>query len=52
MASVLTKEELEFLEKIEKQRVKHNLAQKKYREKHTEEIKKYNKSYNDDKNKS
>jgi len=49
MDTILTEEEKEFLKKIENQRIKHNLSQKKYREKHLQQVQEYNKKYNEDK---
>lgn len=41
----LTKEEIEFLNKIEREKAKHRESQAKYRAKHKEEEKEYNKEY-------
>lgn len=43
--SQLTPEEIQFLERIEQQRIKHNQNQKKYRAKNAEQVREYNKKY-------
>lgn len=45
MTNLLTPDEQAFLKKIEEQRLKHNISQKKYNEKNKEKKKDYNKSY-------
>ena len=47
MSGILSPEEKEFLEKREKNKIKHNEAQKIYRSNNKEKTKDYNKSYND-----
>ena len=49
MSSILTAEEILFLEKINKQKQKHLEAQAKYRASKKEEIKVYNKKYHEQK---
>jgi len=43
--SILTQDELLFLERIEQQRIKHNRNQKRYRENNADYVKEYNKRY-------
>jgi len=49
MSSILTPEEIAFLDKINKQKQKHNEAQAKYRASKAEEIKVYNQKYHEEK---
>ena len=51
MSSILTPEEIAFLDKINKQKQKHNEAQAKYRVSKADEIKVYNKKYHEEKQK-
>ena len=48
MSSILTPEEIAFLDKINKQKQKHNEAQAKYRVSKADEIKVYNKKYHEE----
>lgn len=48
-SSILTPEEIAFLDKINKQKQKHNEAQAKYRASKAEEIKVYNQKYHEEK---
>ena len=43
--SQISPEELMFLERMEQQRIKHNLIQKRYRANKAEQIREYNKKY-------
>lgn len=49
MSSLLSKEEIDFLKKIEQEKIKHREAQAKYRLKHLEQTKEYNKKYYEEK---
>ena len=46
-SSILTPEEIAFLDKINKQKQKHNEAQAKYRASKADEIKVYNQKYHE-----
>jgi len=48
-SSILTPEEIAFLDKINKQKQRHNEAQAKYRASKADEIKVYNQKYHEDK---